>query len=138
MARAATRKRPKTPGSLHLADIAEPMTLVPCRAPGVEQAEAKGLISLRLALPSRNAVERFTERHLGFSRAARLNLDAMGTACWRLMDGKRNVGKIAAGLATQFAFKPADSRLATLKYIRELLLRGFLVIQVPGAPEAKP
>jgi len=118
-------------GQLRLADVPDPLVLVPVPAPEVALAADGGeSLRLRRQLPPRNRLEGWIGRHLGWGRQIHVTLDATGAAYWRALDGRCTVGQIANRLAGRFGYAAEESRRATLIFTRDLLVRGFIVVQL--------
>lgn len=100
------------------------MSLVPSRA--VDFEESGGRITLVRTPPDTEGWRRLVERLLYELQAHRIRLDEMGSAAWRLMDGRNTVADIVRSLRADFgdAVEPAEERLSKLLQIlyREKLI----------------
>jgi hypothetical protein len=134
------RHRTPAAGQLRLADVPDPLALVPVPVPEVVLEPLGGEATrLRRLLPPRNRLEGWIGRHLGWGRQVRVTLDAAGAAYWQAVDGRCTVAQIAGRLAQRFGFAPEASRGATLAFTRDLLVRGFIVVQLgPPAESTAP
>ena len=129
------RRRRERQGHVRFASLEDPMEIIPVRADRTHLQARGEQVCLTVELPVRNAIERFTTRWFHMQRNAQVNLDATGAAFWELVDGRRNLRRIASELARRFKFEPEASRLATLQFTKRLLVRGFLVVKVAGKGE---
>lgn len=57
-----------------------------------------------------------------------VELDAMGSAVWRLIDGRRTVGDIAAALAVRYGLDAREAELAVAEFMRQLGRRGAVAV----------
>lgn len=55
-----------------------------------------------------------------------LELDAMGTYVWNLIDGTASVHDLARHVATHYACHPAEAEQAVAAFVRQLGQRGIL------------
>ncbi len=67
-----------------------------------------------------------------------VELDAMGSAVWRLIDGRRTAGEIAAALAGQYSLDPREAELAVAEFLRLLGRRGAVAVADRGEGERTP
>lgn len=107
----------------------EALACRPVRNPEVDE-EAAGGDGLRLAYPlrSRPWAARMA-RWFGAEDSVvtkRLELDAMGTAVWRRIDGERTVRAIAKELAQAYRLHPREAEVATAQFLRDLGRRGLI------------
>lgn len=56
----------------------------------------------------------------------RLELDVLGTASWRLLDGTRSVARAAAALAERFGLTRHETEAAMAAFVRQLGRRGII------------
>ncbi len=72
-------------------------------------------------------------RRLGVAPAGRqtrkLQLDALGTAVWDLLDGQRSVGQIIEIFARTHRLENREAEVSVTQFIRELGRRGLLGLQ---------
>ncbi len=123
-------KKKRPPGSRRLQDVQNPLEIVPAKGTGAEWKEIEGGIRVRFRLPDRNKIERWTARVFGMKRQAEINFDQMGSAYWRLLDGKRNLRQIAHRLGKEFDLQDEKSREATVTFTKQLLMRGIITIRL--------
>ncbi|EFL51626.1 conserved hypothetical protein [Solidesulfovibrio fructosivorans JJ]] len=57
-----------------------------------------------------------------------VELDAMGSAVWRLIDGKRSAGEIAAELARRYNLDAREAEMAVAEFLRLLGRRGAIAV----------
>lgn len=69
-------------------------------------------------------------------RTKRLELDAMGTTAWRLMDGRRNVLQVVEAMAEAYGLQPREAELSVSAFIKDLGRRGLLALH-HGEPPKK-
>jgi len=62
----------------------------------------------------------------------KLQLDAMGTAVWDLVDGKRSVRRIVQIFAEDNRLENREAEVSVTSFIRELGQRGLLGLQSNG------
>lgn len=58
----------------------------------------------------------------------RVELDEMGTAAWRLMDGKRTVQGLVDEFAQRYSITPQEAGLSIAVFLRELGKRGLILL----------
>jgi hypothetical protein len=63
----------------------------------------------------------------------RLELDEMGSAAWRLMDGRRTVAGIIQSFSEAYQLDPREAEVSITLFIRELGKRGIIGL----SPEAR-
>lgn len=56
----------------------------------------------------------------------RLQLDAMGSFVWKLIDGKRSVGEIITTFAKEYKVSNMEAETAVTSFIKTLGQRGFI------------
>ena len=71
-------------------------------------------------------------------RDKRLDLDVMGTAAWKLLDGKRDARTIIDLFAAKFDLQPREAEVSMTAFLKELGKRGLvLMLQGPVEPETQ-
>ncbi|WP_428560638.1 MAG: PqqD family protein [Solidesulfovibrio sp. DCME] len=97
---------------------------------GVDETAA-GLVRLSLPVAVRPALAGLARR-LGLwdGRVLRktVELDAMGSTVWRLIDGRRTAGDIAAALAARYGLDAREAELAVAAFLRQLGRRGAVAV----------
>ena len=56
----------------------------------------------------------------------KLQLDILGTAVWKMIDGKRSVGQIVHAFAESHRLQTKEAEVAVTEFIRELGRRGLI------------
>ena len=67
-------------------------------------------------------------------RERRVALDARGAQAWDLCDGRRTVEEVVDVCAARLGLTFHESRVAVTGYLRELIRRGVLAIELADAP----
>ena len=106
------------------------MALAPVKSRDVGEEETpQGLVRLSLPVAVRPALAGLARRFgLWDGRVLRktVELDALGSAVWRLIDGVRPAGEIAAGLAARYRLDTREAELAVADFLRQLGRRGAI------------
>ncbi len=132
-------RRPQPSASPPPLPARDPLAAVPLVAPGVQaKADASGLVQVRLELPARSRLEQFLGRTLGFRRPAYLNLDQLGSAYWRLVDGQRDLRAIAARLTREHQVPADRAREAVAFFTRDLMLRHVICLRIAPPSATTP
>jgi len=63
-----------------------------------------------------------------------VELDAVGTFVWRMINGRTTVGEIGAALAARYQLNADEARLAVAEFLRQLGRRGAVGFVGPGGP----
>ena len=95
----------------------------------IEDETPTGFVRLSLPVAVRPALAGLARRFgLGDGRVLprSLELDEMGSAVWRLIDGVRPAGDIAAGLAARYQLDTREAELAVAEFLRQLGRRGAI------------
>lgn len=58
-----------------------------------------------------------------------LELDAMGTFVWKLMDGTASVGELARRVTEEYACLPAEAEQAVALFVKQLGQRGIIALR---------
>jgi len=105
---------------------ADALSAVPVPMPGIRAAVSdQGLV--RISHPA--TLKPWLARLLPASVALpmrTLELDAMGTFVWNLIDGTATVDDLARQVAQHYACLPAEAQQAVAMFIRQLGQRGIL------------
>ncbi|EHJ49245.1 hypothetical protein DFW101_3246 [Solidesulfovibrio carbinoliphilus subsp. oakridgensis] len=108
------------------------MALSPVKSRDVLADEApSGCVRLSLPVAVRPALAGLARRFgLWDGKVLRktVELDAMGSAVWRLIDGRRSLGDIAAALAGRFGLDAREAELAVAEFLRQLGRRGAIAM----------
>jgi coenzyme PQQ synthesis protein D (PqqD) len=59
----------------------------------------------------------------------KLQLDALGTAVWHLLDGRRTVRQVVQTFTRRHQLHPKEAEIAVAQFIRELGRRGLIGLQ---------
>lgn len=59
----------------------------------------------------------------------KLQLDALGTEVWDLIDGRRSVRKIIQRFAETHRLHPREAEVSVTRFLRELGKRGLIGLQ---------
>lgn len=70
-------------------------------------------------------IQRLGYQPAGLERK-KLELDAMGTAVWDLVDGDRTVKQIVRAFADKHRLQPREAEVAVTQFLRELGRRGVI------------
>lgn len=109
---------------------AQSLALVPVKNRDVDETcTADGLVRLSLPVAVRPVLAGLARR-LGLwdGRVLRktVELDVLGTAVWRAIDGRTSVAAIAAGLARDYRLDTREAELAVAQFLRQLGRRGAI------------
>ena len=88
-----------------------------------------GLVLLCYPVETRPWIAGWIRRFGGASDGARLKklqLDALGTAVWELLDGRRTVGQVIEGFTAMQRLHPKEANVAVTLFLRELGKRGLI------------
>jgi hypothetical protein len=94
-----------------------------------ESRQESGDLVLRYpvsAPPVAARVARWLRKDLGPPRVGALQLDALGTAVWDMIDGRRALREIAAAFAEANQLEPKEAQVAVSQFARELGRRGLI------------
>ncbi|MGE4535974.1 MAG: PqqD family protein [Desulfovibrio sp.] len=108
------------------------MALSPVASRDVRAEETpSGVVQLSLPVAVRPALAGLARRFgLWDGKVLRktVELDAMGSAVWRLIDGKRSAGEIAADLARRYNLDAREAEMAVAEFLRLLGRRGAIAV----------
>ena len=62
----------------------------------------------------------------------RLELDELGTFCWKLINDRRSVQRISTKLADAYKLHPEEARMAVSEFVRQLGKRGLIGLKEGG------
>ncbi len=130
------RKRKEPQGEGNGLSREQALACRPVKCPIVEEEElSDDLVRLCYPLNYRPWFGRLAERlglWDGSPRRKKLELDAMGTTAWRLMDGRRSVAQIVDAFAAHYELQPREAELSVAAFIKTLGSRGLVALhQVP-------
>ncbi len=109
---------------------AQSLALVPVKNRDVEESSTTdGLVRLSVPVAVRPVLAGLARR-LGLwdGRVLRktVELDVLGTAVWRAIDGRASVAAIAAGLARDYRLDTREAELSVAQFLRQLGRRGAI------------
>ena len=109
---------------------AQSLALVPVKNRDVDETfTTDGLVRLSLPVAVRPVLAGLARR-LGLWDGQVLRktveLDVLGTAVWRAIDGRTSVAAIAAGLARDYRLDTREAELAVAQFLRQLGRRGAI------------
>ena len=117
-------------------DIPEPVSRVealkcrPVKHPRVsEETLASGVVLVSYPLRTRPWIARIARRFdPGPEKPVikKLQLDEMGSAAWRLIDGRRTVARIIREFSDVYQLHPKEAEVSVTLFIRELGKRGII------------
>jgi len=119
--------RPATEVAEQPAKLRDPLEAVPHLAPKVDWKEDNlKLVQARITVEASGVISRM----LTPRRHKVVRLDDHGSFIWRLIDGKINLYELADRLATRFQLPPDDARKQVAMFVKMLMLRGMIVLEV--------
>jgi hypothetical protein len=65
----------------------------------------------------------------------KVQLDALGTQVWGLIDGRRSVGEIVAAFGKAHKLSHREAELSVTAFLRMLGKRGLVGMQAPGSDD---
>ena len=120
----------------------DPLIAVPELLPEVEvKCDEKGLAQIRRPSLTRDTIASWLATKLKFKRDRFFNLDEYGSYYVSLVDGKRNLRKIARELSKEFEMERKEANHAVVEFTQLLMLRGCVGINPDGVkknPEEQP
>lgn len=130
-------RKSRGPGSV---SRSEALNCRPMKHPKVaEETLAAGVVLLSYPLKTRPWIAGMTRR-LRMSEAPvikKLQLDEMGTAAWRLIDGRRSVAGIIRRLSDDYQLHPKEAEVSVTLFIRELGRRGIVGLSPVGPTDGR-
>jgi hypothetical protein len=69
---------------------------------------------------------RFLGKEAAAPRDGKLQLDALGTAVWGMIDGERSLRRIVAAFAASHQLEAREAEIAVTQFVRELGRRGLV------------
>jgi len=69
---------------------------------------------------------RFLGKEAASPRDGKLQLDALGTAVWGMIDGERSLRRIVAAFAASHRLETREAEIAVTQFVRELGRRGLV------------
>ena len=69
---------------------------------------------------------RFLGKEAAAPRDGKLQLDALGTAVWDMIDGERSLRRVVAAFAASHQLEVREAEIAVTQFVRELGRRGLV------------
>jgi hypothetical protein len=91
-----------------------------------------GMVLIHYPVTIRPWVARVFKRlgqHMNENRNRKLQLDALGTEVWALIDGDRSVRRIIEMFASTHRFQFREAELAVTQFLRDLGRRGIIALK---------
>lgn len=114
----------------------EALALAPTQSRDVQASETVGgLVRLSVPVSVRPALAGLARRFGAWDgRVLRktVELDAIGSFVWRMIDGRTTVGEIGAALAARYNLDADEARLAVAEFLRQLGRRGAVGFAAPA------
>lgn len=134
-------RKPKTPALEDRISREEALACKPVRCPVVEVEELDDK-TVRLCYPLvwKPWFARVASRLGAWDESPRrkkLELDAMGTTAWRLIDGRRSVGEMAKEFAATYELQLREAELSVSAFLKELGKRGLIAMQAGSTNNAQ-
>jgi hypothetical protein len=127
-------KRRKPVRELDPAEYEHVFAVVPEVCDGVDgRRDSCNCLQLRRELRPQGRAAGVLSRMFGFRRPIRVNLDERGTRVWELIDGRRTLREIETRVRAEWGLNEADSKRATVLFIRMLMTRHLVQLRVDGA-----
>jgi hypothetical protein len=108
----------------------EALNCIPVKNIQVQESRGEsGLVLLCYPVETRPWIAGWIRRFGGASdgvRLKKLQLDALGTAVWDLLDGKRTVGQVIQSFTAMQRLHPKEANVAVTLFLRELGKRGLI------------
>ncbi len=122
MARAATVTRPT---------IRDPFAVIPLKPDAVEmKTDSAGHVHLRLHAEPKGIGARVA-RWLGYDYTRKLELDDMGSAFYRQVDGATTLDTIVNAMAETLTMSRPDTEKLVVLFTKKLMLLNMLALIVP-------
>lgn len=58
-----------------------------------------------------------------------IELDELGTTCWRLLDGERTVQDVVDAFAEHYSLHQQEAHVSVIAFLRDLGNRGLIIMQ---------
>ncbi|HEX8551703.1 MAG TPA: PqqD family protein [Abditibacteriaceae bacterium] len=106
------------------------LKLRPIRNPALNWDEDEGVVVLHIALEESSNSRSWKAKVAGFfvqlPEKRSVELDAIGSDVWMLLDGKNTVGEIVKILAKKHQLTSRETELSLQQYFKELNRRGYI------------
>jgi hypothetical protein len=111
----------------------DPLKLVPAPDEGCEaRKDSQGLIQLQRRFKPAGRIYRWLAGLLRYQHKIQLKLDEAGSAFWEKVDGRRDLGRIAAEMSRQFGSELPASRKAAVEFARTLTQKKLIHLILPA------
>ncbi len=116
-----------------------PYAAVPLRGERVEaRVSSRGDLHLHVTLPPGNRWERTLFRLTGAGKTRQVVLDEKGAFFWKQIDGKNNLFAIRRALETEYRLSETESGESTILFVKMLMRRHFIRIQMEPHRNSTP
>jgi len=109
------------------------LNCIPVKSPHVVEArQAEGRVLLTYPapiIPRLGALMRWLGRDLSRGIHRKLELDALGSAVWCLLDGRRTVDQVVSIFAKQYQLHPQEAEISVTQFLKILGKRGLIHIK---------
>ena len=116
------------------------LELCPVRNPALKWDEDNGVVVLHISHEnsrnSRSWKARLAAAFMKLPEKRSVELDAIGTDVWKLLDGKTTVGAIVKILAKKHQLTARETELSLQEYFKELNRRGYIAF-LQATPPSK-
>lgn len=120
---------------------AEALRCRPVKHPRVsEETLAAGVVLVSYPLRTRPWIARIARRFDSGPEKPiikKIQLDEMGSAAWRLIDGRRTVARIIREFSDAYRLHPREAEVSITLFIRELGKRGIIGLTPRTGPESE-
>jgi hypothetical protein len=110
----------------------DPLDAVPVVPTDVRSAPLPNGLLLERRVPAEGRVGAFVERSLGLRRTRRFELDELGAAYFRAIDGTRSLSDIARELAERRGLGVEEGSRAVRAFTEALVARGLVALRIHG------
>ncbi|UZP66650.1 PqqD family protein [Desulfovibrio mangrovi] len=122
------------PDTEQLPTMHEALSCIPVRNSVVEESvDDNGLVLLRYPLAYKPWFGKLAGLFGSSPQALekRLQLDELGSFCWRLMNDTRSVREIIACFREHYSLQESEARDSVSAFVRELGRRGIIIVTAP-------
>jgi hypothetical protein len=113
----------------------EALNVIPVKSVEIEEIQLEtGEVLLRYSLkvrPWASMLIRWFGRESDSVQKKKLQLDVLGTAVWRLLDGDRSVREVIQLFSDQHQLHPKEAEVSVTQFLRELGKRGIIGLKSP-------
>jgi hypothetical protein len=111
------------------------LALKPLRNPLLVWEEREGRIILRVQHGKKgNWKLRLAHIFVPLPDERVVELDAIGSDVWNMLDGQHSVGEISRALAKKYKLENREAELSVQQYFKDLGRRGYIGFMEPAAP----